>query len=112
MRAAIDKILIANRGEIAVRIMRTCRAMGIATVAVYSDADADAAHVTMADEAVRIGESSPSESYLKIDKIMAAAELTGADAIHPGYGFLAENPALAAACAFGLIRIWPRIRFD
>jgi acetyl-CoA carboxylase biotin carboxylase subunit len=92
------KILIANRGEIAVRIMRTCREMGIQTVAVYSDADAAAAHVLEADEAVLLGESEPSKSYLNIDQVINAAEKTGAEAIHPGYGFLAENPDFAESC--------------
>jgi acetyl-CoA carboxylase biotin carboxylase subunit len=92
------KILIANRGEIAVRIMRTCREMGIETVAVYSKADADAAHVLEADEAVFLGESEPLKSYLNIDRIIDAARKTDAEAIHPGYGFLAENPDFAARC--------------
>ena len=92
------KILIANRGEIAVRVMRTCREMDIQTVAVYSEVDAAAAHVLEADEAVLLGESEPSKSYLNIDRIIDTAEKTGADAIHPGYGFLAENPDFAENC--------------
>jgi acetyl-CoA carboxylase biotin carboxylase subunit len=92
------KILIANRGEIALRIIRTCREMGIKTVAVYSTADKDSLHVRFADEAVCIGPPKGSESYLNIPNIMAAAEITNSDAIHPGYGFLAENASFAEIC--------------
>ena len=92
------KILIANRGEIALRIIRTCREMGISTVAVYSKADADSLHVRFADEAVCIGPNPSSESYLKIPNIIAAAEITNADAIHPGYGFLSENSKFSKIC--------------
>jgi propionyl-CoA carboxylase alpha chain len=95
----IKKILIANRGEIACRVIKTARKMGIATVAVYSDADAGALHVQMADEAVGIGASAASESYLVIDRILDAIRQTGADAVHPGYGFLSENKAFAEALA-------------
>ncbi len=103
-----SKILIANRGEIACRIARTARRMGIATVAVYSDADRDAMHVAVADQAYRIGPPPARESYLDIDAIIAAAERSGAEAIHPGYGFLSENAAFAEACAAaGLIFIGP-----
>jgi len=92
------KILIANRGEIALRVIRTCREMGIKTVAVYSTADKDSLHVKFADEAVCIGKPASSESYLNMAHIMAAAEITNADAIHPGYGFLAENAKFAKIC--------------
>lgn len=95
----LKKILIANRGEIAVRILRTARAMGIATVAVYSEADANSMHVLLADEAIAIGKSEPSESYLKSDLILKAAQESGADAIHPGYGFLSERAEFSEACA-------------
>ena len=93
-----SKILIANRGEIAVRIIRACKEMGIASVAVYSEADRDCLHVALADECVCIGPASPKDSYLCQERILSAALLTGAQAIHPGYGFLSENAEFAAAC--------------
>ncbi len=95
----VQKILIANRGEIAVRVIRACRELGIPSVAVYSDADRTALHVRYADEAVNIGEPRPSQSYLRKDRIIEAAKKTGADGIHPGYGFLAENADFAQQCA-------------
>jgi acetyl-CoA carboxylase biotin carboxylase subunit len=93
-----SKVLIANRGEIAVRIIRACRELGIRTVAVFSQADADAMHVQLADESVCIGPPPPAQSYLQVPRIISAAEITGAEAIHPGYGFLAENPQFAEVC--------------
>ena len=104
----IRRLLIANRGEIAVRIARACREHGIESVAVYSDADANAQHVAVADHAVRIGPPPPTQSYLNIDAVLAAARASGADAVHPGYGFLSENPRFAQACAdAGLIFVGP-----
>src|SRR5207237_4802160 len=97
--AMFKKILIANRGEIACRIIRTAQRMGIATVAVHSDADAEALHVRMADEAIRIGPAPSAESYLDIERIVEACRESGTEAVHPGYGFLSENPAFARALA-------------
>ena len=94
----IKKVLIANRGEIAVRIIRACREMGIETVAVYSEADRDALHTQLADEAVCIGPAPSSQSYLSMENIISATIVTGADAIHPGFGFLSENSRFAELC--------------
>ena len=96
---AFRRILVANRGEIAVRVIRACRELGIESVAVFSDADAEAVHTRLADVAVNIGPAPAVESYLRIDRIIAAAKQTGAGAIHPGYGFLSEQPEIADACA-------------
>jgi len=93
-----EKILVANRGEIAVRVIRTCKEMNIRTVAVYSEADVNSMHVQMADEAICIGKAPSSDSYLRVDRIVSAAEITDVDAIHPGYGFLSENPHFADVC--------------
>lgn len=105
------KILIANRGEIACRVIKSARKMGIATVAVYSDADRDAVHVDMADEAVHIGPAAASESYLVADKIIAACKATGAEAVHPGYGFLSERASFCEALEKqGIVFIGPKPR--
>ena len=105
------QILIANRGEIACRIIKTARRMGIATVAVYSDADRDALHVEMADEAIAIGPPPAAQSYLDIEKIVAACKQSGAEAVHPGYRFLSERAAFATALAqSGIVFIGPNAK--
>src|SRR5215468_9987756 len=96
---AFKKILIANRGEIALRVIRACRELGIASVAVYSDADLDALHVAEADEAYRIGPPPASQSYLNVERLMEVGAGAGCDALHPGYGFLAESATFARTCA-------------
>ena len=106
--SAIRRLLVANRGEIAVRVMRACRELGIAPIAVHSSIDRGALHVREADEAIEIGGPAPAESYLRVDAILDAAARTRADAIHPGYGFLSENAAFAAACRdAGVIFVGP-----
>src|SRR4051812_20087768 len=102
------KVLIANRGEIALRVNRACHELGLSTVAIYSTADSDSLHVKFADESVCVGPPAARESYLNMHAILAAAEVTGADAIHPGYGFLSENAQFAKACAeMGITFIGP-----
>jgi len=104
----ISRVLVANRGEIAVRVIRSCRELGIGTVAVCSEVDRHALHAELADITVTIGPAEPGESYLRMDRILEVARETDADAIHPGYGFLAENAAFARACAeAGIIFIGP-----
>jgi acetyl-CoA carboxylase biotin carboxylase subunit len=106
-----EKILVANRGEIAVRVIRACKELNVKTVAVYSEADANSMHVQMADEAICIGKGPASESYLRIDRIISSAEITDVDAIHPGYGFLSENVHFAEICESCNIRfIGPNAR--
>ncbi len=105
----VKKVLVANRGEIAVRIIRACREMGIQTVAVYSEADKEALHTQLADEAVCIGPAPASESYLSMERIISATMITGADAVHPGFGFLSENYRFAQLCeTCGIVFIGPR----
>src|SRR4030043_384947 len=105
----IKKILVANRGEIAVRIIKACQEMNIKTVAIYTNVDSDAPHVHLADETINLGDPTPIESYLNISKIIKIAQETNAEAIHPGYGFLAENPDFAKSCIdVGIIFIGPK----
>ncbi len=102
------RVLVANRGEIAIRVMRACRESGIESVAVFSDADADAPHVQAADVSISIGPAAPTASYLSIDAVIGAVRASGADAVHPGYGFLSENASFARACeAAGAVFIGP-----
>src|SRR5215213_2916728 len=104
----LRRLLIANRGEIAVRVIRACRELGIESVAVFSEADAGALHTTLADVAVPIGPPPATDSYLRLDRVVEAARATGADAIHPGYGFLSEQPEIADACSeAGIVFIGP-----